>query len=108
MIGLTALSNDVRSQRREIRVVVKAARPKRAGMARLADELEGRPACLNRVRIWDALDWVSHMDQRSIALLLRHAGVRNEFRLLGELSDRQVEALVFALRSPALTTGRAR
>ncbi len=102
-----ALGQQVRRERMALRRKLKGADTMRASMALLADELEARPAYLRRLLVWDVLGWVRGIDQASRYVrpgdrrieLLTGAGVLSQYRTVEQLTDRQLAALVTALRA---------
>lgn len=73
-----------------------------AGMLTLAEVLAAKPDCLQRTSLWDALHWVPRVTDGDVRKLMRDADIHSDYRLIGELSSRQLDLLLHALRSPVL------
>lgn len=70
------------------------------GMTVLADALEVRPVFLDREPVWSILGWINRVCDEHRYAVMGRAGC-SEFAVFGTLTDRQVEALVEALRDAA-------
>lgn len=100
---MTRASLDLRQQRAAARRRVEQFQGQgrlAAGMRELADVLDERHWAVERTRLWDVLGWVPRIDDARRWRLLGACGVRSPYRLVEELTDRQIAALAAALRTP--------
>lgn len=95
-------ASTVQKARRAIRNEISSARPRPLSMETLAAVLDDNPTCLGRVMAWDVLGWIYRIEPIHRRNLLRHADVGSDYRLVGELTDRQRGLLAAALRTNAI------
>lgn len=101
------LANEVRYDRAALRATIRDTAGHGIGQhdrgrLALADAVERNPMCLHNARLWDVLGWPPKTHAAVKRRVMRHIGVRYDYRTVGELTDRQRTLLVSVLRSPAL------
>lgn len=91
--------NDVRFARAALRQRIREHPSRVDSMAVCADVLSERHHCLRNALLWDVLLWCYRTDTPTVQRLLRHARIIDMYRPVGKLTDRQIRALCYALRS---------
>jgi hypothetical protein len=98
----------MRLRRAALRSRIAYPRTKDQSMAVCANVLAERHDCLQTTRLWDVLLCCRRMDKTTVHRVLAHAGVIDMYRLIGQLTDRQIDVICLVLRSPSiLRSGRA-
>lgn len=109
MAVLGARSNEIRGERSRLRRSLREAGGRRqTKLPLLADILEARPSSLDTVLVWDLLAWASVVRPDDRKAILLAAGIHNDFRRLGQLTTRQHDALIVAIRRAAEPRRRGR
>lgn len=96
-----ALANQIRLDRANERIRIRAIRNYDEGCAELAKLLKDPPACMASLRIEMALRWVYRMQHAKIVECLAEAQC-SPFKKVGELSPRQRKVIAFWLTESTL------
>lgn len=94
MRELGALAIAARGARCALRDEIRAARTFRESSDTLAAILADRPTALDRVPVWTVLRWCRRMPAPTARRIMARAGIRDENRPVGQLTDRQITSLV--------------
>lgn len=97
--GLTA-SLELRRARAALKRQVRA-NPPRSARGELAAIIDNLPTELDTMLIWDLLGWTPYLSDDRKRRILRNAGIHSPYRLVRELTERQLARLAIELRAAA-------